>query len=320
MNSIDNISGPACQASFPRYTIHINDHQLSNQSYSDEVCINSVSNDANSILNQENNDICWSTILTDADLELVDPTNYAGQIVHTNVTESASLTCSGNNGVTTHLTAVEPHTLHLVTSSPTHAILDDAELFRNPQHASSSSSHSNSNSSNNNNNNNNNNGQLSILNGSDVISANHNVVTCVNPSNQVTTQATNHWANWSAYGSHSTASTLSDPQACVPSSHDLLHLQQIDKTVNPMSTSSPNLFISVNESTYLNQAENQIMNPANCQLIEAISVEKSASASSSGVCFDSHSQLSSWIESKAALEATAFDLDQFDDLENCADF
>lgn len=259
-------------------------------------------------MNQDKNDICWSTILTDADLELVDPTNYTGQVVHSNVSDSVSL-CSASRGVTTHLTAVEPHTLHLVTSSPTHTILDDTELFRNPHHASSSSQLSHTNNSD----------QLSLLNGSDIISATHNVVTCVNPSNQPSAPNSNHWNNWAEYNSHP-AQASADSQQVSLSSHDLLQFQQIDKAVNQMSVPASNLFISVNESAYLNQSENHIIDSNNCQLIEAMSNEKPASGNSSGICFDSHSNLPPWIESKAVLEAAAFDLDQFDDIENCADF
>lgn len=86
VNSIDGSLHPCvsnCQ--YPTYGI---------TGYADEVCIQSTTAaTGQSILGQENanSDICWNAILTDTDLEFVNPINYSCQVVQH---ESAGTQCT----------------------------------------------------------------------------------------------------------------------------------------------------------------------------------------------------------------------------------
>lgn len=86
VNSIDSTLHPCvtnCQ--YPGYQM---------PGYVDEVCIQStIIPTGQSILGQENanSDICWNAILTDTDLELINPINYSCQVVQH---ESTGNTCS----------------------------------------------------------------------------------------------------------------------------------------------------------------------------------------------------------------------------------
>uniref|UniRef100_T1KFC9 Fork-head domain-containing protein n=1 Tax=Tetranychus urticae TaxID=32264 RepID=T1KFC9_TETUR len=178
-------------------------NEESNNNFSNQV------NDGNHLLTNENHDICWNALLTDVDLELVDPTNYAGQVVHTPVTDN--VLGSASNNTTTQLTAVEPHTLtiqhhhhsnminesqrehrndRLINDKDNHlnhnkiSGLSESDVYSDQMH-SKLSPHTSEDS-------------LTTLPVSDIISATNNVVTCVNPatSHQL---SINEWSPWSCF-------------------------------------------------------------------------------------------------------------------------
>lgn len=120
-------------------------HDVIQTGYADEVCITSTTGDASCILGGgvEGAEIAWNAILTDADLDLVDPTNYVSHVVHADVCDvgggtvciassngggSGSVgpeivsiggsTNGGSSQTTTQLTAVEPHSLQVISHHP----------------------------------------------------------------------------------------------------------------------------------------------------------------------------------------------------------
>lgn len=243
-----------------------NDNQLVHQGYADEVCITTATSEG-CILSADGNEICWNAILTDADLnQLVDPASYTSQEVHP-VVSSPNL---NENTTTAQLTAVEPHSLHLVSNGT--QTLDDSEIFQNNVGQINCEININNNNSN-------------IC--TEVISATHNVVTCVNPSSV----NANDWSQWSCFPVLTQINSNLRNQSGVN-----CELQN-----NALRPSQP--------ITYVTTESNRIeQNGGN-------TIPSGQPTSPNSANFDHQTALQPWAECKAALEAAALDLENFGDLD-----
>ncbi|CAG2180686.1 unnamed protein product, partial [Oppiella nova] len=204
VSSIEALPGGQCDSY--SYTMHGSqtDGHLSHPGYGNEICITESASDT-CMIETDGNDICWNAILTDADLNEL--SHYTtSPVIH--ATDSG-LTVSDSTTTTAQLTAVEPHSLHLVANtSPATATLEESQLFHNGV-----SRHINCLA-------------LRPTMGSDVISATHNVVTCVNP----TVVNAGDWSHWQTY------STVANTD-----STDLLirHIKTEYGTCEPIVSPSP---------------------------------------------------------------------------------
>ncbi len=279
------------------YTMHNNHSEcephLSHHGYADEVCITESASDT-CMLETDGNEICWNAILTDADLnELVDPVSYTGPVMHTT---EPSLTVSDSTTTTAQLTAVEPHSLHLVTSaSPITHVIEDSELFHNgvTPHINCLAINHRSNV------------------GSDVISATHNVVTCVNPTN-VSTNEWNSWPTFSAVTAHDSQNSAAD-----------LLIRQIsgncESIVSEIVSPSPPIAYITTTSTTITARPSSGPKLSNCvnnqQNINSNSGSSTQPSSPNSGNFENTNSLQPWAECKAALEAAALDLESFGNLD-----
>lgn len=268
---------------------HLNPHH----GYGDEVCITAVSSDE-CMLGTDGNDICWNAILTDADLgELVDPVSYTGSVVHT--ADSSPVVGDSPTTTTAQLTAVEPHSLHLVASTSPVTGIEDSELFQSGVTR-----------------------QINCLSvdhtanmGTDVISATHNVVTCVNPTS-ISTNEWNHWPPFSTVPTHDHQSATST---------DLL-IRQIGINCEHMASgvTGPSPPITYITTTTIPMRSSKSMKHSNCVAGHHTNNSNSSSstqpASPTSGNFEHPNALQPWAECKAALEAAALDLENFGDLDS----
>lgn len=262
VSSIETVGHCPAYSSYAIQT-HQEQPQLPHHGFSDEVCITSTPTDT-CMLAPDGNDICWNAILTDADLgELVDPSNYVGPVSH-----AGDTTPSSDTTTTAQLTAVEPHSLQLV----------DAELFqpRSARHLVHG---------------------LTRVVGSgnpEVISATHNVVTCMNPSG----------AEWDAWATYAPTVTVTSNNSDI---NQPLLIHHIGTSENSRQSTGPRpsiMYVATGTPCphpHLNNAVVAIAQP---------------SSPSTTAPFDNHNSLQPWAECKAALEAAALDLeDTFGDIE-----
>lgn len=194
--------------------------------YTNEVCLNNNTNNngggaggggggggntnpaaSECMIESDGNDICWNTIITEADLnELINPTSgysVAQLIPHHNqdlhqavvVTSSAN---NANNSITTtaQLRAVEPSDLDLISCNSAGFLDDPQSIFYHSHQPSSFSMHGN------------------------IISATDNVVTCLNDPIGVGAGghplAGGQWNEWSAYDMDQFAIRMTDPSLQQP--------------------------------------------------------------------------------------------------------
>ncbi|XP_054167959.1 uncharacterized protein LOC128965317 isoform X2 [Oppia nitens] len=270
---------PVGQCDSYSYSMHSSqsDTHLSHPGYGNEVCVTETASDA-CMLETDGNDICWNAILTDADLNEL--SNYTNPVIH--ATDS-TITVSDSTTTTAQLTAVEPHTLHLVTNtSPVTTVLEETEMFQNavPRHINCLA--------------------LRQHMGSDVISATQNVVTCVNP----TTVSTTDWNQWQAF------STVANTD-----STDLL-IRQINGNCEPIVSPSPPIaYITTTSVPIATRVSIKQSNCVNNSTMNANSATSTQPSSPTSGNFEHTNPLQPWAECKAALEAAALDLESFGTLD-----
>ena len=282
VNSIEGV-GPVGQCSSYSYSMggSQSESHLSHPVYGSEVCISESAPDS-CMLETDGGDICWNAILTDADLNEL--TNFTGPVIQT---ADPSLVVNDSSATTAQLTAVEPHSLHLVTNvTPTNGVIEESELFPNgiTRHINCLA--------------------IRPAIGSDVISATHNVVTCVNPTT-VTTNDWNQWQTFSTVANHENQST------------DII-IRQIHSNCEPAISSSPPIVYTTTANTTNARPVNAIK-ANNCvntqQNINSNSETSTQPSSPTSTNFEHNNPLQPWAECKAALEAAALDLENFGTLD-----
>ena len=281
VNSIEGV-GSVGQCNSYSYTMHGSQSEahLSHSGYGNEVCITESASEG-CILETDGGDICWNAILTDADLNEL--TNFTGPVIQT---ADSNLTVNDSNTTTAQLTAVEPHSLHLVANlTPTNSVIEESELFQN-----GISRHINC---------------LAIRPtlGSDVISATHNVVTCINPTT-VNTTDWNQWQTFSTVANHDNQST------------DLL-IKHMNSNCEPIVSSSPPIPYTTTTNTVNIRTVSALKQSVNnSQQNNSSNSENSTQPSSpTSANFEHNNPLQPWAECKAALEAAALDLENFGNLD-----
>ncbi|CAG2113333.1 unnamed protein product [Medioppia subpectinata] len=300
VNSIEAVSVGQCDSY--SYTMHSqSDGHLSHGGYGQEICISETSPTGVSdacMLETDGGDICWNAILTDADLNEL--SNYTtNPVIHT---ADSSLTVGDSTATTAQLTAVEPHTLHLVANaSPaanTSAVavgggLEESELFHS--HHNGISRHINCLA-------------LRHMMGSDVISATHNVVTCVNPT--VNTADWNHWQTFSTVANTDSTDLLIRHinGNCEPIVSPSPPIAYITTTSAPINTRAAAVAVSKQTNTCVNNSNQTAINSST----SATSTQPSSPSSGN---FEHTNPLQPWAECKAALEAAALDLESFGTLD-----
>ncbi|XP_074602009.1 uncharacterized protein LOC141855759 [Brevipalpus obovatus] len=180
----------------------------------------------------------------------------------------------------------------------------------------------------------------------DIISANHNVVTCVNPDPSNVNNSTDWWTPFASLQHSLSDHSLASPdmisiQAVEGNHSDLMSSPIIlapvsastsDANVNDGGRNNNSHNYAVNRSTsslascqssFSSHHSNSIPNHGSRSQHDCIQIADGLMDSkidNESNLFDPQSNLQPWIECKAALEAAAFDLEQFSVLENCADF
>lgn len=253
--------------------------QINHSGYGNEVCITeSVPEEC--MLEADGGEICWNAILTDADL--TELSSFASPVIQAN---DASITISDSNTTTAQLTAVEPHSLHLVANAtPTHCVVDESDAFPNGMSR-----------------------QINCLTirpnmASEVISATHNVVTCVNP----TIVNTSEWNQWQSLQTFSTVNNQeSQPTESMVTGHCDSMVSTSASVIYTTAPANPACSRPVPSFKQTNAGNTQTASSAN-------STQPSSPAATN---YEHNNPLQPWAECKAALEAAALDLESFGTLD-----
>ena len=281
VNSIEQV-GPVAQCGSYSYSIQGSqtEPQLSQPGYGTEVCITAEQVPEECMLETDGGEICWNAILTDADLNEL--TNFANPVIQ--ATE-ANITISDSTTTTAQLTAVEPHSLHLVANAtPTNCVIEDPEaprIFHNGMPR-----------------------QINCLAirpdmGSDVISATHNVVTCVNP----TIVNTSEWNQWQSLQTFSTAANHETQTTALMVSGNCESMVSTAAASVVYTTASAHTACSRPVPSF--KQSNAINTPT------PNSGNSTQPSSPTATNFEHNIPLQPWAECKAALEAAALDLESF---------